>query len=125
MQPRPIAETSGPFLPRRRLPTWNMLFSLLCVEPPPRLCEIKWDRDPLVTRCLARNDRYFGTADPKRLGEQLHDRLVRGSIRRCFGYPHFQLLASIYAHPPSADPGLGRARRHADRKQVAQSIAAG
>src|SRR3954452_21710848 len=124
MQPRPIAETSGPFLPGRRLPTWNMFFSLfLFAEPPPRLRRIKWDLDALVTRGGARNDRQFGTADPKRLGEKLDHRFVRCAVRRRLGDPHLELVAPVRPRAPAADTRLGRARRHPDCNDATQSIA--
>src|SRR6476619_8408725 len=92
IQPRPMAETSGPFLPRRRLPTWNIESPLAC-EPPPRLREIKWDRKSLVARCRARNDLQFGTADPKRPRQQLHNCFIGRAVRRSLGHPDFELLA--------------------------------
>src|SRR3954454_24902259 len=106
MQPRPMAETSGPSRPSRLLPISNMFFSLLLGEPPPRLRHIKWDRDPLMTRCRARNYRQFGTPDPKSLGEQRHDAFVRSTIRRRVGAPYLQLLAPVCSRSPTADPRL-------------------
>jgi hypothetical protein len=34
-----------------------------------QFCKFKWGGDALVTRCVTGDDRHFGTADPKRLGE--------------------------------------------------------
>src|SRR5438270_10723925 len=123
MQPRPIAETSGPLLPRRRLPTWNIPFSFLGAEPPPRLFDIKWDCDAPVTRCCARNDRQFGTADPECLGDEPDHRFVGGAVGGCLGDPHLELLASIGAPPPTADAWLRRPGSHSKHEDVAQSIA--
>src|SRR5438477_8458688 len=102
MQPRPIAETSGPSRPSRRLAIWNMLLLPFCQPPKSsptqsaaQFFSFKWGRHPLVTTGLTRNNRHFGTADPKRLGEQLHDRLVRRAIGRRFGNPDLELLATV------------------------------
>src|SRR5215208_1353420 len=103
MQPRPIAETSGPFLPSRRLLTWNIPFSFSDTEPPPRLREIKWDRDPFVTRCCPGNNRHFGTAEPECLREQLHDGVVGGTVGRTLRHSNFQLLASVAGRAPAPD----------------------
>src|SRR5258708_3873102 len=114
MQPSPIADTSGPPLPRRRLPTWNILFSFLAAEPPPRLRDIKWDRHPLVTRCLSRNNRQFGTADPKRLGEELHNCRIGGAIGRGLGHPDLKPLTAFRTRTPATDPRSDGARRHSN-----------
>src|SRR5436190_19533007 len=123
MQPSPIAETSGPSLPRRRLPTWNINSPFLGAEPPSRLCQVKWDRNPLVTRRRARNDRQFGTADPERLGEQPDHRLIGGAVGGRFGNLDLELFAAVRAFPPAADARPRRAWTYADRDDRAQSIA--
>src|SRR4051812_27835289 len=109
MQPRPMAETSGPFLPRRRLPIWNIDNSLSAAEPPARLRLVKWDRHPLVTRGCSRNYRQFRTADPERPGEQLDHRVIGGAIGRRLRHPELELLAAVGALTPATDPGPGRA----------------
>src|SRR5258708_21979863 len=125
MQPRPIAETSGPLRPSRRLAIWNMVLLPFCQPPkssptqsPACFARLKWGRHPLVTTGLPRNNRHFGTADPKRLGEQLHDRLIGRAVSRCLGDPDLKLLATVGALAPAADPRFGGARRDANPKDL-------
>jgi hypothetical protein len=61
---------------------------------------LKWGRHPLVATGQAGDDRNFGTADPKRLGEQLGDRLVGGAVGGRFGNADFELLAPVRAGRP-------------------------
>src|SRR5258708_3751669 len=83
--------------------------------------EIKWDREALVARCLTRNDRYSGTADPECLGDQPDHRVIRRAVRRRFGDADLELLAPVGACAPAADPRLRRARRHANREHAAHT----
>src|SRR5438552_8290096 len=125
MHPRPIAETSGPSLPRRRLANMNMgILPFLCAEPPPRLCELKWDREPLVTRCRTRNDRQFGTADPECFGKELDHGLIRGTTRCGRGDPDLELFAPVRACAPAAYPRFRRPRRDANRKHAGHILSA-
>src|SRR4051812_9738171 len=86
---------------------------------------IKWEFDALVASGVAGDDRHFGTADPKRFGEQPYHRLVVRSIGRRFGHPDLELLAAVSAGPPAADPGLGRARSDPDGDQSIAACAGG
>src|SRR3954470_2629461 len=97
MQPRPIADTSGPSRPSRRLPIWNIAILPFGQPPkssttqsPARVFGTKWGADPLVTTGRAGKYRHFGTADPKRLGDQRQHRLVRRTVGRRSGDMHLE-----------------------------------
>src|SRR4051812_20112509 len=103
-----------------------MVFSLWsAAQAAAQFFRLKWGTDPLVTSCMAGDDRQFGTADPERLSQQLHDRLVGGAIGGRFRDPNLQFFTPIGPGAPAANARLGRARRDTNGDDPAQSMCAG